>query len=160
VFRISGLFPHFYLRFAFSLLTPALSGLRDTVRCESRPTVEMRHFFHFSRIPASLRQGSSLRETVRCESRPSVEMLNFFSFHLSLLPFLFLRFASSSIPLQISTLVNISPIIRMIGQECKNYRILRIMSIFRVFSRISMLFSPSCPLLYTLSAFFEIFSCI
>jgi hypothetical protein len=35
---------HFYLRFAFSLLTPALSGLRDTVRCESRPSVEMLRF--------------------------------------------------------------------------------------------------------------------
>jgi hypothetical protein len=34
-------FMHFYLRFAFSLLTPALTGLRETVRCESRPPVEM-----------------------------------------------------------------------------------------------------------------------
>ncbi len=35
---------HFYLRFAFSLLTPARTGLRVPVRCESRPTVEILPF--------------------------------------------------------------------------------------------------------------------
>jgi len=37
-------YSHFYLRFAFYLLTPALTCLRLPVRCSSRPTVQMLHY--------------------------------------------------------------------------------------------------------------------